>query len=825
LANPLTPVLLGGAAASAAVGSPADAGIVAGVTALNSLIGGFQRYGAEKAIRTLTDVSASAVAVRRPSGTKPESIDRLVPGDVVELGSGDAVPADCRVLETANLEVDESALTGESETVGKDRAPTFSAVLAERTSMLYEGTTIAAGEVTAMVVAVGGDTAANTMASDAEQGTSAGGVEARLSRLTSAALPVAVAGGGAVVGLGLLRGRGINASVGSAVALAVAAVPEGLPLLATMAQLASARRLSGRHALVRNPRAIEALGRVQVLCTDKTGTLTEGRIRLRRVSDGTSDVGTAALTDLHRATVAGGLRASPAWESGTRLAHLTDQAVVEGARRCDVHVSTNAPDWSRLGELPFEPARGYHATSGSISGSPGGLISVKGAPEVLLPRCSRWQRADGVVLVDHAVRRQIDQEVDRLARQGMRILAVAEKADATVDPISDEDVHDLTLLGLLVLSDPVRPTAANAVTGIRAAGVDVVMVTGDHPSTAEGIAVELGILNGRRVVTGTQLQALSDPDLDAVIGDVSVFARVTPADKVRIVAAIQRQGRAVAMTGDGANDAAAIRLADVGIALGAHATPAARRAADLVVTDERIETIVDAIIEGRAMWASVRESLAILLGGNLGEVAFTVAATAVTGRSPLSARQLLLVNLLTDVAPALAIAVRPPPDRSPEALMAEGPDASLGQQLERAVAVRAATTALGAGTAWTIGRLTGRPQRANTVALVALVGTQLGQTLASGGLDPWVLLAGGGSAALLAAIVQTPGVSQFFGCTPLGPVGWATAVGSATVATAASVVGSSLLGPSALRPRGATTPVEFSPTTELKALSPVTSLP
>ena len=306
----------------------------------------------------------------------------------------------------------------------------------------------------------------------------------------------------------------------------------------------------------------------------------------------------------------------------------------------------------------------------------------------------------------------------------------------------------------------------------------------------QGIAVELGILNGKRIVTGAALSAMTDPELDAIIDDVSVFARVTPADKVRVVLALQRRGEPVAMTGDGANDAPAIRLADVGIALGDRATPAARRAADLVVTDERIETIVDAIIEGRAMWASLREALAILLGGNLGEVVFTVGATALTGRAPLSARQLLVVNLLTDVAPALAIALRPPPASHPRGAPGGG-----ARRVPRHAAWSAPSPSgppaprPGRAMAWGLASVTGRPRRASTVALVALVGSQLGQTLVVGGRDPLVLLAGFGSAAVLAAIVQTPGISQFFGCTPLGPVAWSIALGSSGMATVASVAG------------------------------------
>lgn len=794
-ANPLTPVLAAGAGISAAVGSVADAVMVASVSVFNSLLGGVQRFGAERAILSLSEASAMPILVRRPDGEELVLSDQLVPGDVIVLHAGDAVPADCRILEAEDLEVDESSLTGESEPVRKEPAPSFSTVLAERTSMLYEGTSIAAGEAVAVVVAIGPDTVASQLGADLEHVTSAGGVEARLRHLTSIALPVSLGGGGTVMGLGLLRGRPIQQSIGSAVALAIAAVPEGLPLLATVAQLASARRLSTRSALVRNPRAIEALGRIRVLCTDKTGTLTEGRIRLRRVSDGTRDVELdgVRLDDRYRHIVAAGLRATPEAVPGMLLPHLTDRAVVDGAAQLGVGVTDFAEGWTRVDELPFEPARGYHAVMGSWEG--GRLLSVKGAPESVLERCRDWLGPNGPVQIDDEIRNQLAAEVERLARQGLRVLAVGEATldDDAEEELTDEVVKDLTVLGFLVLSDPVRPTAAEAVQGVRRAGVEVAMVTGDHPSTAEGIAVQLGILNAHRVLTGTELAAMSDDELDAVVDDVTVYARVTPADKVRIVQALQRRGQAVAMTGDGANDAPAIRLADVGIALGAQSTPAARRAADLVVTDDRIETIVDAIIEGRAMWTSVREALAILLGGNLGEVVFTVAATAITGRAPLSARQLLAVNLLTDVAPALAIAVRPPPARTPEALLDEGPEVSLGRSLEKTIAVRAASTALGAGTAWVLASLTGGQRRASTTALIAVVGAQLGQTVVSGGRDPVVIAAGVGSFAALATLVQVPGLSQFCGCTPLDPLAWAIAFGSTALATGTSALGSALV--------------------------------
>ena len=557
--------------------------------------------------------------------------------------------------------------------------------------------------------------------------------------------------------------------------LAVAAIPEGLPVLTTSAQLAAARRLSARGALVRNPRAIEALGRVDVLCTDKTGTLTEGRIELRGVWDGRATSADDTLTPAQQRVVAAASRATPVPENGEPLPHMTDRAVRRGAARLGIGEQSGAAGWTRTEEQPFEPGRGYHATLGRTD--EGRLLSVKGAPEVIIARCSRWCQGRRESGFGPRGREKALAELDRMARSGLRVLAVAERRvdgdgdDSDRQPLDDAGVADLVLLGLIGLADPVRPTAAAAIDGVQAAGVSVVMVTGDHPSTAEGIAAELGILDSRRVMTGAELSQLDDGQLDEILEDVSVFARVTPADKVRIVGAYQRGGKAVAMTGDGANDAPAIMLADAGLALGERSTPAARSAADVVITDDSIETIVEAIIEGRAMWAAVRDALAILLGGNFGEIAFTAGASILTGRSPLSARQLLLVNLLTDIAPALTIAVRPPAHRSPSDLAAEGPDRSLAGALTEDILIRAVATTFGASSAWGLAGLTGGPRRARTVALVGLVGSQLGQTVMAGGRDPATAVAALGAAAVLAGIVQTPGAEPLLRLHPARPAG------------------------------------------------------
>jgi cation-transporting ATPase I len=786
LDNPLTPILAGGAVLSASLGSMVDAGLVAGVSALSALIGGVQRLHTDQAVAQLLAGSAVTARVLRDGRPVTRPAEQLVIGDVIELRSGDVVPADCRVLQAVGLQVDESALTGESFPVTKATDAVAASTLAERFSMLYEGTTVAAGRGTAVVVATGAATETGRSMAATREAAPISGVEARLAAITKTTLPIAIGSAGAVVAAGLLRGRPLREGLGAGVSLAVASVPEGLPFLVSAAQLASARRLSSLGALVRNPRTIEALGRVDTLCFDKTGTLTEGRISLAAIADPTGEPTLVEqLTGRQRQTLVAALRATPRRHNGQPLAHLTDRAIANGAHAVGVAREDDLPGWRRLTALPFEPSRGYHATLGAQSGAETALLSVKGAPETVLPRCTQLRDVGRPSPLRERQRARVQRRVAQLAGQGYRVLAVAERAIRHRRHLEDDDVRELTLLGFLALADPVRPAASASVAGIREAGVHIVMITGDHPATANAIASRLNVLNGGQVITGPELDDLDDAALERVLPQVTVVARGTPAHKVRVVRTFRRLGRTVAMTGDGANDAPAIRLADVGIALGRRATPAARTAADLVVTDDRLETIIAALVEGRAMWGSVRQALSILVGGNLGEIAFTVLGAALTGRSPLSARQLLLVNLLTDLAPAMAIALRPPDPEATPALLAEGPEASLGAALTRDITARAVTTATATSAAWAAARLTGRAKRARTVALAALVGAQLGQTVAIGGRSPAVLASSFGSAAVLVGIVQTPVLSGFFGCTPLGPVGW-TIAGTATVAATAT---------------------------------------
>jgi cation-transporting ATPase I len=777
LADPLTPLLGTGAAATAVLGEATDAVLVGGAMVGSALISAMQRFRSETMLESLL-LEQEVVAHREIRGGRDDGGHEDVPagslriGDVISVESGDVVPADARLLEAWDLEVDESGLTGESLAVAKGTAPTPGAVLAERTCMVHEGTSVVAGRGRAVVVAVGAATASGRATAAAGTAAPPAGVQARLGELTRSVLPVTLAGGAAVVVLSLLWRRPLKEAVKAGVAVAVAAVPEGLPLVATVAQQAAARRLSRRGAVVRSARVLEALGRVDTVCFDKTGTLTENRLRVVRLAplDGGSEEELLAL-----AAVAG--------DPEDAHVHEVDRAV-----------ATAVADQAESGDdreacLPFTAGRGFSA------GLRAGRLVVKGAPEVVLARC----RDAG-----DAARR-----IERLATEGLRVIAVADRELDGVPEDLEDAADGLTLRGLVALADGVRESTARAIAQLRAAGVRVLVATGDHPETASAIAAEAGIPDADRVVTGAEFLRASDAERTRMVAETAVFARLSPEQKVALVAALRRSGATLAMTGDGVNDAAAIRLADVGVGVGGAGgaeSPAARRSADLVLTDADLTRLVDAVAEGRAMWARVRDAVAVLVGGNAGEVAFTVLGTALGGRSPLGTRQLLLVNLLTDMFPALAVAVaaprRPAATTDPGATdtdplaghpLAEelraGPHRGFTASVRRLVVVRGAATAAGATGAWLTGRVTGSRGRAGSMGLAALIGTQLAQTAWAGRRSPLVLVTAAGSFAVLVGVVQTPGVSRFFGCRPLGPLAWAAVLGwSAAGAAGAELV-------------------------------------
>jgi cation-transporting ATPase I len=759
LDDPLTPVLAVGAAASAVVGSGVDAMLVTGAMAMNAVTGGVQRLRARQALDRLRDSERPRARVARSRSTMDAAVTSdtvlvdatdLAVGDVISVRVGDVVPADGRLISVTDLEIDESTLTGESLPRAKQVEPTPAAAVPDRSCMVFAGTTVVSGEGRAVVTATGDDTVSGRAAALAVRADPATGIQARLHELTRTALPWTAVGGALVTVMSLLRGNGMRASVAGGVAVAVAAVPEGLPLVATVAQLAAARRLARRGILVRAPRALEAMGRLDVVCFDKTGTLTENRLRVTRLA---AAHGSPCPADdpsvAHVVRIAG--RSCPPGADSVARQHATDDAVIRAAG--------DDPRWHPLDARPFTAERGYSAVLGENGDER--VIAVKGAPEVVLPACADASDAPELA--------------ERLSREGLRVLAVARRACADAE-LPDDVLSGLEFVGFVGLADTPRDSAQPLVSGLRDAGVRPVMLTGDHPSTAHAIAVSLGWPQDCGVITGDELATMNRQARAAALVDVDVVARVAPEQKLQVIEALREAGKVVAMIGDGANDAAAIRAASVGIGVRARGSTAARNAADLVLTDDELTRLLDAVSEGKALWRSVADAVAILLGGNAGEVGFTVLGTMLGGRSPLSTRQLLLVNLLTDMFPAMAVAVTRPDDEPVD----------VEQSLAHDVRSRGITTGIGATVAWLAGVYTpGTARRTSTIALAGLVGSQLARTVVRRWHSPLVLGTVVGSAAVLAVIIQTPGVSHFFGCVPLGPVAWAgvaAGVGAATVA-------------------------------------------
>ena len=774
LADPITPILATGAVASALLGSPLDAALVGSVLLANAALSAEQQLHAERILRRLLAVQ-DPLARRRVGPVdehRHENVPamRLRPGDIIEVRAGEVIPADGRLIDAANVETDESTLTGESLPVAKQTEPTPGAPLAERYCMIYAGSTLVTGSALAVVTAVGSSSEMRRALAMAPSKSREIGLQRQLSRITGRALPWSLTGGGLVGLLSVLRGTPLREAVGSAVALTVAAVPEGLPLVATLAQLAAARRLSGESVLIRNAHSIEALARLRVVCFDKTGTLSENRLQVKSVRPLTGFT-TRQVLDTAAGTI---------FARHGRTDHATDDAIRRAAgdsARPDTNgqPGPDAPPVERDALLPFQSGRPFAA---ALVGT---RLTIKGAPEVL-----------SSAMADES--KPLAQMIDEMAAKGLRVLAVAQRelspdqaAAAAADANAMEDLcrAELTPIGLLGLADTPRASASALLKELANRDIGVRLITGDHPVTAAVVANELGLeVSAEQVITGSEWEALSADQRAEAVTSRLVFARMSPEHKIDVVQTLERTGLVTAMVGDGANDAAAIRAASVGIGVAARGSDPARTAADVILLDGRIDALLDAIDEGEQLWRRVQSAVSMLLGGNTGEVCFALITGLLTGRSVLNARQMLLVNMLTDALPAAALAVSPQTGTA----QVDRDEAAMW----RAIGIRGASSTIGATSAWLMASATGTPRRAATVALIGLVSTQLAQTLADSH-GRLVVVTTAGSFAALAAVINTPGLSQLFGCTPVGPLGWSQAFLGTAVATVISAVAPELL--------------------------------
>jgi calcium-translocating P-type ATPase len=782
LQSPLVAVLGAGAGMSLAIGATADVAIIGAVIVANAAVGAWQEHQAGKAAQALEQMGAAGARVLREGTVREVPGQEVVLGDVMLLGAGDRVVADARLVQADALEVDEAALTGESLPVAK--APEADRPEAR---IVLEGSDVTVGSGQAVVVAVGeGTRLGATAAALAVEDTRESPLGERLDRLFRQGMPAVVGGGLLVAAAGIAWGGAPLAQLAVGASVAVAAVPEGLPLLAGVAEAAVARRLAGRSALVRRLSSSESLGRVDVVCCDKTGTLTRGELAVTLIDDlaQVAALNGRALPERAGVVLLAAALASPAPGAPDALAHATDEAVLKAAAEAGLRREL---DISRRAEAPFDPVRPLHATAVAER------VCIKGAAEVVVTRCTHVGGAGETgTRLDERGREALLERAESLAADGLRVLMVAEGS-------SDVDVEDpqgLTALGFVGISDPVREGAADGVARCHAAGIRVIMLTGDHPATARKIARELGLaLEDGTVLTGEEIESVAGSGLRELLEDASVIARITPIDKLKIVECLQQDGHTVAMTGDGVNDAPALRLADVGVAMGAGGTEVARQAADLVLADDRFETLTDALLEGRSLWQNLHQALALLLGGNLGEVA-ALAGAALLGRGAvLGARQILAINLVTDVLPAVAVAVQPPRELELRHVTRES-TGSFDRQLLNGIVRRGIATAAPALLAVMAAPALGA--QAGTVAFGSLIVTQLAQTVQSGRvrdtLSAPVIGAVAGSGGLLAVSLAPP-VRTFL---QLPPTSAASLMLIAATAPAAMALGAALSPEAAL---------------------------
>ncbi|HUE74077.1 MAG TPA: cation-translocating P-type ATPase [Pirellulaceae bacterium] len=680
--NVLILILLLATALSAFLGHGVEAIAITVIVLFAVVLGFVQEYRAERAIDALRQMAAPHATVVRGEHEQRILARDLVPGDVIVLHAGDQVPADARVFESMNLRLEEAALTGESQPIDKQVEPLDEEDLGigDRTNMVHAGTAAAYGRGRAVVVATGMHTEFGKIAGMLQTVTTGKTPLQKnldkVGRVLAIASLIIVA---VVMALGLFRGQDFVEVLIFGIALAVAVVPEALPAVVTVSLAIGVKRMVKRNALVRRLPAVETLGSTSVICSDKTGTLTKDEMTVRRVqaADGALDVsgagyaadgeflrdGSAAKpSELVLELLRGAALCNDALleQDGDGKAAVkgdpTEAALVVVAAKAGLAKNELERQFPRIDEIPFDSDTKRMTT---LHRGPEGTIAYsKGAPEVILDLCSRMATAGGDEALDRAGKERMVEASRAMAAQALRVLAVGVKKQAERSTADQE----MTLLGLAGMIDPPRPEAKEAVHTCQQAGIKVIMITGDHPLTARAVAQELGILTHDRMLSGKEISALSEEALAEQVAAIDVFARVSPAHKLLVVTALQSHGFIVAMTGDGVNDAPALKKADIGIAMGISGTDVSKEAAAMVITDDNFASIVAAVEEGRVIFGNIKKYLMYLLSSNIGEIGLVVGASVAGLPLPLSAVQILYVNLATDGLPALALAVDPPDD-------------------------------------------------------------------------------------------------------------------------------------------------------------------
>ena len=682
--NILILILLGATAISLFLGHGIESIAIAVIVLFAVLLGFIQEYRAERAIEALKQMAAPTASVLRDGTEVKIPARELVPGDVILLHTGDRMPADARLLESINLQIEEAALTGESVAVEKhvDALPVNDLPVGDHKNMVYAGTAATYGRGKALVVATGMQTEFGKIAQllqTVETGKTP--LQNNLDKVGTALARAAFVVVAIIVALGLFRGQPFVEMLIFGIALAVAVVPEALPAVVTISLAIGVQKMVKRNALIRRLPAVETLGSTSVICSDKTGTLTKDEMTVRKIfaagqlfsvsGAGYSPVGEfsvngsgsiAPTTGLQKLLIAATLASDTHLvgdaenESGNEWSikgDPTEGALVVAAAKAGLQKESLDSEYPRVQEIPFSSETKrmttLHQTNGNLT------AYAKGAPEMILESCDWHLTADGVKPLDDVGRSQALAMAQDMAGEALRVLAISTKADATLATAQT----GMTFLGLAGMIDPPRPEAKSAIATCAQAGIRAVMITGDHPVTAQAVARELGLLKTGRVVTGAELEAMSDEEFKREVETIEVYARVSPAHKLRVVTALQANGHIVAMTGDGVNDAPSLKKADIGIAMGITGTDVTKEAAAMMLTDDNFASIVAAVEEGRGVFENIKKYLMYLLSSNIGEIGLMAGATLLGLPLPLTAVQILYVNLATDGLPALALAVDP----------------------------------------------------------------------------------------------------------------------------------------------------------------------
>ncbi|MBN2286656.1 MAG: calcium-translocating P-type ATPase, PMCA-type, partial [Tissierellales bacterium] len=731
-------ILIAAALLSAYIGEFTEGIVIMIIVILNALVGAAQEKSAGNAVKALKSMVSPLARVIRDQTLKEIPSELLVPGDIIELESGNLVPADIRLIQSINLKIDESALTGESTPVEKNAESEIesNAPLSERSNSAYLGTTVTYGRATGVVVKTGMHTEIGHIASMLEGEDEATPLQNKLNVLGSKLGIFCLAVCVIIFMLGYFRGMPLLEIFMVSVSLAVAAVPEGLPAIVTVILALGMKKMVSRHVLVKNLSSVETLGSTTVICSDKTGTLTQNKMTVTKIFDGQNEYSVSGSGYNRDGAIEGDFNKenleqmmlaailcndASLTEDGGILGDPTEAALLVMAEKAGYNTKKTTEKYPRLQEYPFDSERKMMSTMHKIDGQP--MVFSKGSPDSILKVCDRIKIKDNILPIE-PYSEIINQIYMKWASSALRVLCYAGRQASPNADVNHEESH-MILLGMSAMIDPERPEAKKSIKTCHDAGIRVIMITGDHGVTASAIGKNIGLLSGEeKAISGSQIDQMDEAEFISVLKDADVFSRVSPQHKVRIVEALKKTGNIVAMTGDGVNDAPSLKKADIGIAMGITGTDVSKEASDMILTDDNFASIVGAVEEGRVIYSNIRKFVSFLISCNIGEILLIFVSMLMGWGSPLRPIQLLWVNLITDSLPAFALGMEPEEDDVMKAAPRNPTDPIIDKKMGISIVFQAVGLSVAALISYRIGYAI-HPDFANTFAFITLISGEL----------------------------------------------------------------------------------------------------